>query len=59
MDGVYQVGTSSRLKLEYNSGPSSWLHTHCCIYPNGKRTLITIIDGQWRASMKEGRKRAA
>jgi hypothetical protein len=47
-DGAYQTGTSSRLKLEYNSGPS-WLHTHCVIYPNGKRSLINIIDGKWRA----------
>jgi len=49
MDGVYQVGTSSRLRLEYSSGPSSWMHCHCVIYPNGKRSLIWIIDGEWRA----------
>lgn len=48
--GAYQVGTSTLLKLEYNSGPSSWLHTHCIIYANGKRTLVNIIDGKWRAS---------
>lgn len=48
MDGSYQVGTSSLLGLEYNSGLSSWFHTHCLIYPNGKRTLINIIGGQWR-----------
>jgi len=47
-DGVYQVGTSSRLGLEYQRGPSSWLHTHCLIYANGKRSLVNIIDGQWR-----------
>lgn len=47
--GVYQVGTSSRLGLEYASGPSSWLHTHCVVYANGKRSLINIIDGAWRA----------
>lgn len=46
--GVYCVGTSSRLHLEYNHGPSSWAHTHCIIYPNGKRTLVTIINGKWR-----------
>ena len=46
--GAYQVGTSSKLKLEYNSGYSSWLHTHCLIYPNGTRTLINIINGKWR-----------
>lgn len=49
-EGCYQVGTSSRLKLEYNNGPSSWLNTHGLIYPSGKRTLINIIDGEWRLS---------
>lgn len=48
-EGAYQVGTSSRLTLEYNRGPSSWLHTHCLIYVNGKRSLVNIIGGQWRA----------
>jgi len=48
IDGVYQTGTSSALRLEYNSGPSSWMHCHCIIYPNGKRTLVNIINGQWR-----------
>lgn len=49
MDGAYQVGTSSRLDLTYMSGsPSNWLHTHCIIYPNGKRCLINIINGKWR-----------
>lgn len=48
-DGVYQVGTSSRLGLEYVQGPSSWLHTHCVIYRNGKRSLINIVEGKWRA----------
>lgn len=47
-DGCYQTGTSTRLKLEYNQGPSSWLNTHCLIYPNGKRSLVSIINGQWR-----------
>jgi len=47
-DGGYQVGTSSRLKLDYTSGPSSWLHTHCLIYPNGKRSLVSIIGDKWR-----------
>lgn len=43
----WQVGTSSILELEYNNGPSSWLNTHCIVYPNGKRSLINIIDGKW------------
>lgn len=48
IDGVYQVGTSSRLRLEYNGGPSSWMHCHCVVYPGGKRSLLFIIDGDWR-----------
>lgn len=47
--GCYQVGTSSKLTLEYNDGPSSWMNTHCIIYANGKRQLINVIDGKWRA----------
>ena len=48
-DGAYRVGTNSLLKLSYVKGPSSWLQTDAVIYPNGKRTLINIIDGRWRA----------
>lgn len=46
--GSYQVGTSSNLRLDYNSGLSSWHHCHCLIYPNGKRQLIFIVDGKWK-----------
>jgi len=46
---AYQVGTSSRLRLEYTGEISSWAHCHCAIYGNGKRQLIFIIDGAWRA----------
>lgn len=45
--GVYVAGTSSMLQLEYNRGYSSWLQAHVMQYPNGKRTPITIIDGDW------------
>ena len=48
-EGCYQVGTSGLLRPGYNSGPSSWSHTHCVIYPNGKRTLIHMKNGRWRA----------
>lgn len=51
-EGVYQVGLSARMDLEYVSGPSSWMQTHCIIYPDGKRTLINIINGHWR--LKKG-----
>jgi hypothetical protein len=48
--GVWQVGTSSLLDLVYaRKGPGSWMHTHCVVWPNGKRQLINIIEGHWRA----------
>ena len=47
-EGAYRVGTSSRLRVGYNTGPSGWLHTHCLVYANFKRTLINIINGEWR-----------
>lgn len=47
-EGCYQVGTSTSLKLEYNIGPNAWLNTHCVLHADGKRQLISIIDGHWR-----------
>lgn len=46
--GAYSVGTSTSKNLDYVSGPSSWMNTHCVIYPNGKRQLINIIGGIWK-----------
>lgn len=40
---IYQVGTSTIMKLGYNSGPSSWTNTMCIQYPNGQRQLINIF----------------
>ena len=46
-EGGYGVGTSTPRKLEYTQGPGSWLNTHCAIYANKKRSLITIIGDRW------------
>ena len=46
-EGCYQAGTSTPLRLSYNSGPSSWLQAHVILYANGKRAILPIIDGQW------------
>lgn len=50
--GIFQVGTTSLLKLDYNRGPSSWLHCSCLVYPNGQRQLINSIEGSWRLKDK-------
>jgi hypothetical protein len=47
-EGAYQVGTSTGLRLEYNQGPSAWLNAHCVVYASGKRSLLFVIDGEWR-----------
>lgn len=49
LDGVYVAGTSSLLRLNYNKGPSSWSHSHVVTYSNGKRAILTIWEGGWRA----------
>ena len=47
--GAWQVGTTSKLQLDYNrGGSSSWFHTSCLLYKNGSRQLINIVDGKWR-----------
>lgn len=47
-EGCTQVGTSTRLRLEYNTGPSSWLNCHAILQADGKRQLIIIVDGQYK-----------
>jgi len=48
VDGVYTAGVSAYLDMGYNKGPSSWSHSHIVTYSNGKRTIITIKDGEYR-----------
>lgn len=47
--GLYVAGTCSKLKLEYTKGPSSWTHSHIVTYPTGKRAIITLRKGKWKA----------
>lgn len=46
-DGCFQVGTMGPLHPGYRRGYSSWSHTNCLIYPNGKRSLITLRDNSY------------
>lgn len=46
--GAWQVGTGSILNPAYAKGASSWMHTHCLVFPNGARQLINVINGKWR-----------
>lgn len=46
-EGCYSVGKSTE-KLEYEAGPGGHMNTHCAEYANGKRSLISVIKGEWR-----------
>jgi hypothetical protein len=46
-EGCTSVGTMTRLRLDYNSGPSGWLNANCFVNADGKRQLIFIIDGKF------------
>lgn len=49
MDGVYCAGAMN-LSHGYNKGPSGWAVSHIIQYSNGKRTLVTLQKGKWRAA---------
>lgn len=46
-EGCVQTGTSTRLVAEYTGPVGSWLNTHCDLNADGKRQLITMIDGEF------------
>ena len=39
-DGALAVGTSTKLRVGYNNGPSSWLQTHVIIHNDGRAQHI-------------------
>lgn len=45
---VFRAGTSTKLQLSYNNGPSAWTQTHTIQHHNGTRQLITNIFGEFR-----------
>lgn len=50
IDGMYVAGASAKLDMEFNRGPSSWSHSHIITYANGKRAIVTMWKGKWRAA---------
>lgn len=49
-DGVYYAGVSGKLDMGYNSGGTTWSHSHIITYKNGKRAIVTINNGKYRAN---------
>lgn len=46
-DGVYFTGLCAT--PDYRRGPNSHSVSHIVTYPNGKRTIVTMLNGKWRA----------
>jgi hypothetical protein len=46
-DGSVVVGTLTNLRLGYNNGASSWMHSNAIMYPNGKVSQLNIIKGRY------------
>lgn len=42
-DGAVSVGTSTKLRIGYNNGPSNWAQAHVIIQPDGKVQHIIFI----------------
>jgi hypothetical protein len=47
-DGIYAVGTSGGLKMNYNDGLSGWDVVHATVDQLGKRRLFNTVAGNYR-----------
>jgi hypothetical protein len=46
-DGALAVGTSTKLRVNYNIGPSGWLQSHVIIHHDSKAQHINFIKGEF------------
>lgn len=46
-DGALAVGTSTKLRVGYNSGPSNWIQAHVIIHEDGKAQHLCFINGEF------------
>jgi hypothetical protein len=46
-DGAIAVGTSTKLRVGYNKGASSWLQSHVIIHTDGRAQHINFINGEF------------
>ena len=47
VDNAMQVGTSSYLRVGFNKGASSWMHSHAIIHSNNIAQQILFVDGEY------------
>jgi len=46
-DGSLAVGTSTKLRVGYNLGPSSWVQSHVIIHKDGRAQHINFINNKY------------
>jgi hypothetical protein len=46
-DGALAVGTSTKMRVGYNIGPSSWLQSHVIIHTDGRAQHVNFIKGKY------------
>jgi len=46
-DGALAVWTTTRLRVGYNNGPSTWLQSHVIIHNDGRAQHINFINGEF------------
>lgn len=46
-DNALSVGTTTKLRVGYNTGPSSWLQSHVIIHKDGRAQHINFINGEY------------
>ena len=46
-DGALSVGTSTKLRVGYNNGASSWIQSHVIIHDDGKAQHICFINSEF------------
>ena len=46
-DGALAVGTSTKLRVGYNKGASTWLQSHVIIHNDGRSQHINFINGEF------------
>jgi hypothetical protein len=51
-DGALAVGTSTKLRVGYNKGASSWLQSHVIIHKDGRAQHINFFDGEYTTFKK-------
>jgi hypothetical protein len=47
-DGAWQCGTTSKMRLGYNAGPSSWAAANIVTHEDGCRQMLFSVAGRWR-----------